>query len=167
MKTYNTNHGSGERKDKHEPPRLRLIADNPPHRRDESGASASRQESVRTFLIDHLHDPITAPIAAALAALRPDGSVDILIADVEPEFADALADGLETIAQRLRAHARKRFRGRADSGFASLAVLLPVVFAIATYFNEVAWLDAAITLASHFSAFLILPAKIRRAIRTR
>ncbi|NIF80157.1 hypothetical protein F3J20_22645 [Paraburkholderia sp. Cy-641] len=168
MKTYNTNHsGNAGHEANHKHPHLRLIAATDTEKNNIEPGDSGRRTSVRKFLLDHLDDPVAAPIAAALASLRSDGSVDMVIADVEPEFADALADGLEAIAQRLRKHATHRDGHRSTSGRSRLELLLPVALASASYVNNAAWLDAVIVIAAHLSAFLFLPTEVRQLIRRR
>jgi hypothetical protein len=117
----------------------------------------ARRASVRHTLMSHLDARATAPVAAALVSLRADGSFDILTADIEPEFIDSMVDGLENLAEQLRWHAlrTRRRRTRRDAGATTLLALVPILFAVATYINEVAWVDSALNLAAQLTTALI------------
>ncbi|MDR3386907.1 MAG: hypothetical protein P4L92_07625 [Rudaea sp.] len=107
-------------------------------------------------MVEHLDDPATAPVAAVLVSLRADGTVDMLTAEVEPEFIPALTDGLELATTRLRRHSRAcSQRRRSELGQASLTMFISLLFIAATYSNDIAWIDAALSLVAQVSACLL------------
>jgi hypothetical protein len=142
-------------------PLLWLASSRPSPADDAQQLVEARRASVRQVLKTHTDDCTTAPVAAALVSLRADGSVDLLTVDIEPAFIDSMVEGLEILTERLRAHGRSRQRPNwhGESGFGTLLTLIPLVIAAATYINDVAWIDAALTLAGH--AFMALLEKKR------
>jgi len=112
----------------------------------------ARKLSVRNTILSHLDDPEAAPVAAAFVTLRQDGAVDIIAADIEPEFADAIAEGLDALHQRVRWHSQIKKRDNPPHGFYTLAIIIPVALAIAAYINHINWLDSVITLAASLFA---------------
>ncbi|MGQ7939100.1 hypothetical protein [Paraburkholderia sp. D1E] len=111
---------------------------------------------MRRTLVEHLDAPTSAPVAAVLVSLRADGTVDMLAADVEPEFIPALTDGLEAATTRLRRHSRAcSERRRSELGQASLTTFIPLLFIAVTYINDIAWIDAALSLVAQVSACLL------------
>lgn len=123
---------------------------------DAGHLSETRRASVRKTLVAHLDDPASAPVAAVLVSLRADGTVDMLAADVEPEFTPALIDGLKLASERLRQHGKAHSeRRRNELGRASPATFIPLLFIAATYINEVAWIDAALSLIAQVSVCLL------------
>jgi hypothetical protein len=157
MKTKTTPQSDGVAAPNSNPARrlLRLAASNTPPvpQRNAPNPVAIRRNSVRQRLTAHLDDDDTAPIAAVLVSLRADGTVDLVTADVEPEFAEALSDGLATAVQRVRSHGRIRAsRSDNESGAATLFALIPLTFIAATYLNDVAWIDAVLSAAAQVTA---------------
>jgi hypothetical protein len=108
------------------------------------------------LVVDHLlsKTETIAPsaVAAALVVLRSDGTVDTSAIGLEPEFVPFLSRGLDDLATSLAKRSRSAApRGRQDGGLA-LSVISALAFMAATYINEHAWLDAALSLAAQFWA---------------
>lgn len=160
MKTKTTPQSDGAVVPKINPARrlLRLAASNTPPVPERSAPNpvAIRRDSVRHRLAAHLDDDDTAPIAAVLVSLRADGTVDLVTAEVEPEFAEALSDGLAAAAHRVRSHGHMRAgRSGNETGAATLFALISLAFIAATYLNDVAWIDAVLSAAAQVTASLL------------
>jgi hypothetical protein len=86
-------------------------------------------------------------IAFASVYLSADGSITLAASGIEPEFSPAIASALLTLRRRIQAHQPKSVA--APKGSATPAILLSIAFAAATYFNQLAWLDATLSVAGH------------------
>jgi hypothetical protein len=91
------------------------------------------------------------PTAAAFVFACPDGATELSLVGVEPEQAEMLADGLEQLASRLRLHAKRRSVRPKIEGSASIATIAALAFAAMTYINDIAWLDAALSVAAQIT----------------
>lgn len=111
----------------------------------------ARRAHVRAQLESHVSGSGGA-IAAAVAAIQADGAIDLLLVGIEPEHAARLADGLDTLSERLRAHSRTRGRQRRERGRILLPFLTTLSFAGLTYLNDVAWLDLVLSIGSQITA---------------
>lgn len=121
----------------------------------------ARQSLLRSEITSHIleHD---CPIAAALVVIRPDGATELSIVGVEPEQAGGLADGLDQLATRLRLHAKRRPVRPTMRGAASVTAIATLAFAMVTYVNDIAWLDATLSLVAQITAaWLATPNKRR------
>ncbi|ALP62804.1 hypothetical protein [Paraburkholderia caribensis] len=71
-------------------------------------------------------------------------------------MAASLSHELRTLANALDAHAKRNSRRKTHQrGYAPLAVLASLSFVAATYFNDIAWLDAALSLAAQLTAIFL------------
>ncbi|MDQ7981369.1 hypothetical protein QYH69_29485 [Paraburkholderia sp. SARCC-3016] len=109
---------------------------------------AARQQLVRSKLADLIRvSERASPVALALAAVLPDGSVEFSATAIEQEFAEPVADALDRLSTTLRFHAASTQRTNlSQRGSAALAPLISLAFMAATYVNEIAWLDSALML---------------------
>ncbi|MEX3915993.1 hypothetical protein AB4Y43_07070 [Paraburkholderia sp. BR10872] len=74
-------------------------------------------------------------------------------------MAAALAHELRSLANTLDAHAAKHSRRRShlrdgthQRGAATIAILSTISFVAATYINDIAWLDAALSIGAQLTA---------------
>lgn len=91
-------------------------------------------------------------LAAAIAVAHSDGAIDLSIIGVEPEQANQLADGLERLANRLRSHASLRPNLRKSRGAVVSSLACMLAFAALAYFNDVAWIDAVLSIAAQVAS---------------
>lgn len=71
-------------------------------------------------------------------------------------MAASLSQELRALAEAIDRHSSKLpERQRTQRGSAGIALLVALSFAAATYLNDAAWLDAAISLASQLAAPLL------------
>ncbi|NYH13448.1 hypothetical protein [Paraburkholderia bryophila] len=118
----------------------------------------ARQRAVRENLasLTCSVDSIT-PVAYALAAVYPDGTVEFSTQGIERDFATPVAESLDRLSAVLRFHAaRPRFKDRAQRGIARLAPVASLAFVAATYFNEIAWLDCVLMIAGQLTVNWLL-----------
>jgi prephenate dehydratase len=130
--------------------------------RDASGESttsahAKRIAHVKNHVIKRLESRDSPAVAAAAAFVDADGNLGITAAGIEPEMAASLAHELHALANKIESHAaahtrRRAPKSRTQRGAAGLLLISAVGFIAATYVNEVAWLDAALSLAAQLSA---------------
>jgi hypothetical protein len=106
-----------------------------------------RQAHLRAELTSSIFADGSA-IAAALATTHTDGSIGLSIIGVEPEHALRLADGLDQLSQRLRLHAQRKSPKPKHRGAAPIAIVCALSFAALTYVNDIAWIDAALSIAA-------------------
>jgi len=107
----------------------------------------ARRDAVAQF--DALHSPA---IAYASVLLSRDGSITLSASGVEPEFAPAIGSALLALRDRINSHAAShRPRPRGYGGFANLMPVISIAFMAATYLNEVAWVDAALSFAAQIT----------------
>ncbi len=126
------------------------------HPRRESSPSPNEFLLARQSLV---RDEVTSrllrddcPTAAAFVAACPDGVIELSLIGVEPEQALMLANGLEQLASRLRLHAKRRPVRPKIEGAASITTVAALAFAATTYINDIAWLDAALSVAAQLTA---------------
>ncbi|MFM0595349.1 hypothetical protein [Paraburkholderia dilworthii] len=75
--------------------------------------------------------------------------MSIAAAGIEPEMALPFARELHEIATVIGQHRfSKARRSNAQRGVASMLMLSAIGFAAATYINEIAWVDAALSIAA-------------------
>jgi hypothetical protein len=91
-------------------------------------------------------------VAAAIVLLRSDGSLDTSATGVELEFVPFLTRGLTALTTTINRNTKRRRSGPAQQGLALLPVVSAVAFMAATYINDYAWLDAALSLAAQLCA---------------
>lgn len=118
-----------------------------------------RAKLVRTTIDRELTDSQALPLAAAIVVLRSDGQLSSVTEAIEPEQADIIADGLEDLARRLRSKCRKS-RDPSQRGFGRMGSILSLLFMAATYINENAAIDAALSLAAQVT--IAITARPRR-----
>ncbi|MEM5461604.1 hypothetical protein VSR69_43605 [Paraburkholderia phytofirmans] len=119
-----------------------------------------RQAHLRAELTSSIFADGSA-IAAALATAHTDGSIGLSIIGVEPEHALRLADGLDQLSQRLRLHAQRESPKPRHQGSASLAIVFALGFAALTYVNDIAWIDAALSVAAQLTSAWIAQTKTK------
>lgn len=113
--------------------------------------TATRQQHLKTEIGRHVF-AANSPIAAAAAFVSADGEIELSIIGVEPELASDLADGLDRLADRLRAHERRTRRNGRQDGRIFLPALAALPFAALTYINDIAWLDAVLIIAAQIAS---------------
>ncbi|WP_124829222.1 MULTISPECIES: hypothetical protein [unclassified Burkholderia] len=91
-------------------------------------------------------------VAAALVLLRADGSLDSTSTGLETEFIPLLVRGLTSLAGKLKSPRRTSATSPRQRGNASLAAITTIGFVAATYLNDYAWLDAALSVAAQVCA---------------
>lgn len=116
-----------------------------------------RIEDARSSAIAQF-DALRSPaIAYAAILLSEDGSITLSANGIEPEFAPAISSALASLRDRITSYAtHSPSRPRSYSGFARLAPLISMAFMAATYINQVAWIDAALSIASQFAVSYVL-----------
>ncbi|MFM0736792.1 hypothetical protein PQQ51_06060 [Paraburkholderia xenovorans] len=150
--------------------KLRLIhstADKTSREKSHDPAIDSRKER-QAHLCAELTSSIFADgsaIAAALATAHADGSIGLSIIGVEPEHALQLADGLDQLSQRLRLHAQRESPKPRHQGSTSLAIVFALGFAALTYVNDIAWIDAALSVAAQLTSAWIAQTKTKHIRR--
>lgn len=110
-------------------------------------ARTPRQQAVQQLLSSVAFDSSkAAPIASALAVVRPDGTVDVWARGIEKEIAPSLANALDDLSLSLRRYAPpKTVKPWAKR---TLYTITLAGLATATFVNEHAWLDVLMMLAS-------------------
>lgn len=114
-----------------------------------------RAKLVQATVDEQLQDPHALPIAAAMVILRSDGHLSSVTEAIEPEQIDLFADELENLARRLRAKRRRKPAIPNQRGFARLSSILSLFFLAATYVNESAAVDVALSLAAQLTIAII------------
>lgn len=126
-------------------------SDNPPTR-----ATNANVEARKALVVDHLLSHATtngnAAVAVAIVLLRPDGTLDLSATGVDLEYTGLIATALEQLASSLRRRRAVRKSKTRDHGFGSLYLIAAIGFMAATYINEYAWLDAALSLFAQLAA---------------
>lgn len=117
-----------------------------------------RQAHLRAELTSSIFADGSA-IAAALATAHTDGSIGLSIIGVEPEHALRLADGLDQLSHRLRLHAQRESPKPKHRGAAPIAIVCALSFAALTYVNDIAWIDAALSIAAQLASAWISQSK--------
>ena len=123
---------------------------------------SARQFAVRAEITARLLES-EHPTALAVAAVCADGALQLSLISVDPEQASLLAEGLDRLTSQLRHHALST-RGspaRVD-GFGTTSVLIALAFMGLTYFNDVAWIDAALSLTAQMLSAWMSRKDIRR-----
>lgn len=128
-----------------------------PRKRKLSSATAppeisQDQAHLRKKIRDSLNLGENSPVAAAAVFLRADGTIETTAIGIEPAVCARFAAELDRLSRLTRWHAQRR-RAPAQSGWASLAVLLPGILMAASYINTLPWLDSLICLGSHAIAY--------------
>ncbi|QNB10809.1 hypothetical protein G5S35_03950 [Paraburkholderia tropica] len=124
-----------------------------PTRDDATQAHAARIRLVNDIVLSRLKHPQKPALAAAAAYIDANGCIGIAAAGIEPEMAIPLADELRALARSIESHATKqRTRPKKQRGVALIGTLIAISFAAATYWNDVAWIDAALSLAAQIAA---------------
>ena len=102
--------------------------------------AATRLQALAQF------DTITSPpIAFASVYLSADGTITSAAGGIEREFSPVIASALRTLTSRVQAHQWTP----APKGSAAPLLLVSIAFAAATYINQIAWLDATLSVAGH------------------
>jgi hypothetical protein len=114
----------------------------------------------RTALIQetadaHLKNPDAQPLALAMVVLRTDGRIASVTEAIEPEQARIFADELEAFAAKLRERAGIPPRSPRQRGICTLSTIASLLFMAATYINENALVDAALSLAAQLTAIAL------------
>lgn len=91
-------------------------------------------------------------VAVATVVLMRDGSIDLTGIGVEPEYTSLVASGLETLANALRARRPNRKPKPKWRGSVSVQLAATIAFMAATYMNDIAWLDAVLSLFAQLTA---------------
>ncbi|MFL9899038.1 hypothetical protein PQR71_12890 [Paraburkholderia fungorum] len=91
-------------------------------------------------------------VAAAIVLLRSDGSLDTSATGVEVEYAPFLMRGLNALSATINRNTNRQRRDPAQGGSVLFPVITAIGFMAATYINEYAWLDAALSLAAQLCA---------------
>jgi len=91
-------------------------------------------------------------VAAAIVLLRADGSIDTSAIGVEIEYKPFLTRGLTSLSKTINRTIREQRGTLGQDGTALLPFVSAIAFMAATYVNEHAWLDAALSLAAQFCA---------------
>jgi hypothetical protein len=92
-------------------------------------------------------------VAVALVLLRSDGTIDTSAIGLEPEYLPFIVRGLKGLTTRLsNPTLAKRGGITGQRGAAAISIASALAFGAATYINEYAWLDAALTLAAQIFA---------------
>jgi hypothetical protein len=116
---------------------------------------AHRIQLVRSKVIRRLENFSAPAVAVAAAFIDADGHVGVAAAGIEPEMAACLARELRILAATLDTHSLKQpQRNPRQRGGAATALLIAVCFAAAAYINDIAWLDAVISIAAQIAARL-------------
>ncbi len=90
-----------------------------------------------------------------MVVLRSDGRLSSVTEAIEPEQINLIADELENLARRLRAKRRSRPTTHHQRGFSCLGSILSLAFLAATYINESAAVDVALSLAAQLSIAIV------------
>ncbi|MFM0660114.1 hypothetical protein [Paraburkholderia sediminicola] len=138
-----------------EAPNLRLIHTSAAHPHEPSRTQDSPLQARQSLLQSEITSRVLGPdgpTTAALVLIRPDGATELSIIGAEPEQADILADGLDQLSARLRLHAKRRPIRTKIRGAVSIAALTVLAFTAMTYVNDIAWIDAALSLAAQITA---------------
>ncbi|ASL45106.1 hypothetical protein bAD24_I16655 [Burkholderia sp. AD24] len=90
-----------------------------------------------------------------MVVLRSDGRLSSVTEAIEPEQIDLFADELENLARRLRAKRSRKPAFPDQRGFGHLGSILSLFFLAATYVNESAAVDVALSLAAQLSIAII------------
>lgn len=119
-----------------------------------------RQKAVLDATLRTFEARDRAPVAAAQVFIRPDGSVETSIKNVEPEHIPPLLTALRRIQDILigstlpTAKRLPKERGMMDGPF--LLMLTQIVgVSIATYINTTPWIDVALTTGGQLLALAI------------
>lgn len=122
-----------------------------------------RIEDTRSSAIAQF-DALRSPaIAYAAILLSEDGSITLSASGIEPEFAPAISSALASLRDRITSHATHYpVQPRSYGGFARLLPLVSMAFMAATYINQIAWIDAALSIASQFTVGYLLSRTRRR-----
>lgn len=91
-------------------------------------------------------------VAAAIVLLRSDGTLDTSAIGVETEYISFLTRGLDAISATINRNSGRRRSAPLQKGYALIPVISAIGFMAATYLNEYAWLDAALSLAAQLCA---------------
>ncbi|WP_133167942.1 hypothetical protein [Burkholderia gladioli] len=117
---------------------------------DANPAIQRRVRTVRRNILNHIDDPAAPTAAAALVAIDIAGRVKLMASGIEPEMAARVAEGLRDLADRIdRFGAPRTAPMHNQRGVGTLGAIATIAIAAASYINEVAWVDVALTLASH------------------
>jgi hypothetical protein len=81
-----------------------------------------------------------------------DGSTDLSAVGVEPEYTSLVTSGLETLANALLLRRSGRTPKPKWRGSLSFQLAACLAFMAATYLNDIAWLDALLSLLAQLSA---------------
>lgn len=129
-----------------------------PQQEDARRSYANRIELVATNVISRLNDKQNPAVAAATAYITADGTVGTAAAGIEPVMAAVLASELRSLTALLDRHASTppRTRNRRRQRGSGIAILISAVgFIAATYINDVAWIDAVLSLAAQIVAAML------------
>lgn len=116
-------------------------------------AKQDRIDLVHDHITRHLNNPDAPVVAAAMVYLDSNGRIGVAAAGIEPEMTDPFSHELREVAQIVERHnvARRR-RNSGQRGIASLLTVTTIGFVAASYINEIAWVDAALTLVGQLIA---------------
>lgn len=112
----------------------------------------ARHLRIASHLSTRLESNGPPAVAAALVLLRADGSLDSTSTGLEAEFVPFLIRGLISLAGKLKSPRRPSATPPRQGGNASLAAITAIGFIAATYVNDYAWLDAALSVAAQVCA---------------
>lgn len=119
------------------------------HVEDRGSGIARRVRRARATAFRRFTEHRSPVIAYAGILLSQDGTITLHADGIEPEFVPAITTTLDQLSRRIESHAKShRGRPRRNDGFCRLLPLLSLAFIGATYINDVAWIDAALSLAA-------------------
>lgn len=123
---------------------------------NQPSAAQRRTRAVRRHILEHIDAEDSPAAAAALVAVDTTGNIRLITSGIEPEMAYCVADELRKLATRIEEFgSRHRRQKRSQRGFGTTAALATIAIAAATYVNDVAWIDVALSLTSHVIGALI------------
>lgn len=119
-------------------------------------ARQDRIQSIYDHITHHLNDPDAPAVAAAMVYLDAHGRIGVAAAGIDPELAPTIAQELRNVARVVEhhhfVHRKKYYRQRGNT---SLLLLSAIGFIAATYVNEIAWLDAALSCCAQIMAIYL------------
>ncbi|MBY4866764.1 hypothetical protein K6W76_09610 [Burkholderia anthina] len=112
----------------------------------------ARHLQIASHLSTRLESSGQPAVAAALVLLRADGTLDSTSTGLEAEFIPFLVRGLTSLVGKLKSPRRPSATSPRQGGNASLAAITTIGFVAATYLNDYAWIDAALSVAAQVCA---------------
>ncbi|WP_213778858.1 hypothetical protein [Caballeronia sp. dw_276] len=113
---------------------------------------AARHALVSKHLIGHATSLEKTLVAAAIVLLHADGTTHTSAIGIEPEYAAFVLRGFDRLISAIKGNAPPAQQPPRQRGFVTTAGLIAIAFAAATYINDIAWLDAALSIAGQIVA---------------